>query len=228
MAEDWGFRERKKWAASCWLGFCSKRSCWPRGLGVTAESEAARDSNQEFPIQMERSSTEQGILATEYNHRVIKRHRVFLCRANELNRSEASSSAIWGVENWMVWFVKWEALTSSLLPEFSELATPDCFNPFKARLLLMSHHCKPAFTLHFRKRIRKRRVVSSKYTDVSEVCTASIVCSLAGPDGCAVYGVGLALSVAGFAGSNPYRRLDVCLCVCMACCPVSAEAFATS
>jgi hypothetical protein len=35
-------------------------------------------------------------------------------------------------------------------------------------------------------------------------------------------------SVAGNSGSNPARRMDVCLCVCMLCCLVSIEAFATS
>jgi hypothetical protein len=38
----------------------------------------------------------------------------------------------------------------------------------------------------------------------------------------------LPLSVAGNAGSNPARRMDVCLCVCMLCCLVSIEVFATS
>jgi hypothetical protein len=44
----------------------------------------------------------------------------------------------------------------------------------------------------------------------------------------AVCVVGLFRPVAGIAGSNPARGMDVCLCVYILCCPVSVEAFETS
>jgi hypothetical protein len=46
----------------------------------------------------------------------------------------------------------------------------------------------------------------------------------ANPSDRAVLGVGLGRLVAGIAGSNPARDINVCLCVYMLCCPVSVEA----
>jgi hypothetical protein len=36
--------------------------------------------------------------------------------------------------------------------------------------------------------------------------------------------VGLGRIVAGIAGSNPARSMDICLCLYMLCCPVNVEA----
>jgi hypothetical protein len=48
------------------------------------------------------------------------------------------------------------------------------------------------------------------------------------PDRRSDEGAGLGRSVAGIVGSNPARGKDVCHCIYMSCCPVSAEAFTTS